>query len=260
MALTLPECVKEGDGGGGAPGLLPLSPISMAIRALPPSRAGNVAAVRSVRTAAPGDSVSQCGAFSEPHNLSPMEAAATNVPTGGRESSSASEAMLAPGAGRERPRAEDATLALEGNERVRPLTNAVNQLSDALQALRPAVIAVSTGGVDTVLEAVGALSAATREAKALAEGGEAGVWEGVEAEAEAEAEVTAVDDEEVEAAAAILAEANDSAEALAQVPLLHGEGSGLVLVCLCVCVCVFIKLHITTQSGPVILVILCHSH
>ena len=28
----------------------------------------------------------------------------------------------------------------------------------------------------------------------------------------------------------------------------------------CVCVCVFIKLHITTQSGPVILVILCHSH
>ena len=29
---------------------------------------------------------------------------------------------------------------------------------------------------------------------------------------------------------------------------------------LCVCVCVFIKLHITTQSGPVILVILCHSH
>ena len=26
------------------------------------------------------------------------------------------------------------------------------------------------------------------------------------------------------------------------------------------CVCVFIKLHITTQSGPVILVILCHSH
>ena len=28
----------------------------------------------------------------------------------------------------------------------------------------------------------------------------------------------------------------------------------------CVYVCVFIKLHITTQSGPVILVILCHSH
>ena len=26
--------------------------------------------------------------------------------------------------------------------------------------------------------------------------------------------------------------------------------------CVCVCVCVFIKLHITTQSGPVILVIL----
>ena len=33
-----------------------------------------------------------------------------------------------------------------------------------------------------------------------------------------------------------------------------------VHVCVCVCVCVFIKLHITTQSGPVILVILCHSH
>ena len=31
-------------------------------------------------------------------------------------------------------------------------------------------------------------------------------------------------------------------------------------VCVCVCACVFIKLHITTQSGPVILVILCHSH
>ena len=29
---------------------------------------------------------------------------------------------------------------------------------------------------------------------------------------------------------------------------------------LCVYACVFIKLHITTQSGPVILVILCHSH
>ena len=29
---------------------------------------------------------------------------------------------------------------------------------------------------------------------------------------------------------------------------------------LCVCVCVFIKLHITAQSGPVILVILGHSH
>ena len=31
-------------------------------------------------------------------------------------------------------------------------------------------------------------------------------------------------------------------------------------VCVCVCVCVFIKLHITTPSGPVIVVILCHSH
>ena len=28
----------------------------------------------------------------------------------------------------------------------------------------------------------------------------------------------------------------------------------------CVCVCVFIKLHITAQSGPVILVILYQSH
>ena len=34
----------------------------------------------------------------------------------------------------------------------------------------------------------------------------------------------------------------------------------LNIMCVCVCVCVFIKLHITTQSGPVILVILCHSH
>ena len=33
-----------------------------------------------------------------------------------------------------------------------------------------------------------------------------------------------------------------------------------VCVCVCVCVCVFIKLHITAQSGPVILVILCHSY
>ena len=36
--------------------------------------------------------------------------------------------------------------------------------------------------------------------------------------------------------------------------------SAYVSVCVCVCVSVFIKLHITTQSGPVILVILCHSH
>ena len=50
--------------------------------------------------------------------------------------------------------------------------------------------------------------------------------------------------------------------------------SGLVIMyvcmyaCMCVCMyvrtyvcmCLFIKLHITTQSGPVILVILCHSH
>ena len=33
-----------------------------------------------------------------------------------------------------------------------------------------------------------------------------------------------------------------------------------VCVCVCVCVRVFIKLHITAQSGLVILVILCHSH
>ena len=33
-----------------------------------------------------------------------------------------------------------------------------------------------------------------------------------------------------------------------------------VYVCVRVCVGVFIKLHITAQSGPVILVILCHSH
>ena len=33
-----------------------------------------------------------------------------------------------------------------------------------------------------------------------------------------------------------------------------------VCVCVCVCVCVFIKLHITAQSGLVILVILCPSH
>ena len=41
---------------------------------------------------------------------------------------------------------------------------------------------------------------------------------------------------------------------------LQGALTPWVCVCVCVCVCVFIKLHITTQSGPVILVILCHSH
>ena len=35
--------------------------------------------------------------------------------------------------------------------------------------------------------------------------------------------------------------------------------SRIELRCVCVCVCVFIKLHITAQSGLVILVILCHS-
>ena len=31
-------------------------------------------------------------------------------------------------------------------------------------------------------------------------------------------------------------------------------------VCLCLCLCIFIELNITVQSGPLILVILCHSH
>ena len=34
---------------------------------------------------------------------------------------------------------------------------------------------------------------------------------------------------------------------------------GSMSVCMCLCVCIFIKLHITAQSGPVILVIICHS-
>ena len=42
------------------------------------------------------------------------------------------------------------------------------------------------------------------------------------------------------------------------------HGVPMILVCARararVCVCVFIKLHITAQSGLVILVILCHSH
>ena len=33
-----------------------------------------------------------------------------------------------------------------------------------------------------------------------------------------------------------------------------------IYVDVCVCLSVFVKLHITPQSGPVILVILCHSH
>ena len=32
------------------------------------------------------------------------------------------------------------------------------------------------------------------------------------------------------------------------------------IVAQCVWVCIFIKLHVTAQSGPVIVVILCHSH
>ena len=39
--------------------------------------------------------------------------------------------------------------------------------------------------------------------------------------------------------------------------ILVTKTSEYVCVCVCVCVCVFIKLHITAQSGPVILVILC---
>ena len=43
------------------------------------------------------------------------------------------------------------------------------------------------------------------------------------------------------------------------------QSGPVILVILChshmyVCMYVFIKLHITRQSGPVILVILCHSH
>ena len=38
------------------------------------------------------------------------------------------------------------------------------------------------------------------------------------------------------------------------------SGRSPPLYCVCVCVCVFIKLHITAQSGLVILVILCPSH
>ena len=41
---------------------------------------------------------------------------------------------------------------------------------------------------------------------------------------------------------------------------LHRAGPGAMGHRRCLCVCVFIKLHITAQSGPVILVILCHSH
>ena len=36
--------------------------------------------------------------------------------------------------------------------------------------------------------------------------------------------------------------------------------SFFLMVCMCVRLCVFIKLHITAQSSPVILVIMCHSH
>ena len=40
----------------------------------------------------------------------------------------------------------------------------------------------------------------------------------------------------------------------------HSMPLALILPRGAVCVCVFIKLHITAQSGPVILVILCHSY
>ena len=46
----------------------------------------------------------------------------------------------------------------------------------------------------------------------------------------------------------------------AQTPGLTNGAAGCPQACVCVCVCVFIKLHITAQSGPVILFILCHSH
>ena len=61
----------------------------------------------------------------------------------------------------------------------------------------------------------------------------------------------------------------EDSRALLAAPLLHSLSLSLsfcvcvyvrMCVCLCVCVCVFIKLHITAQSGLVILVILCHSH
>ena len=47
-----------------------------------------------------------------------------------------------------------------------------------------------------------------------------------------------------------------------EVPLNYRGDRPIVYICVCMYVCmyVFIKLHITTQSGPVILVILCHSH
>ena len=41
--------------------------------------------------------------------------------------------------------------------------------------------------------------------------------------------------------------------------VLSGTAVVVVCVCVCVCMCVFIKLHITAQSGLVILVILCPS-
>ena len=46
-----------------------------------------------------------------------------------------------------------------------------------------------------------------------------------------------------------------------QTSRLSADISLCVCMCVCVfvCVCIFIKLHITAQSGPVILVILCHS-
>ena len=40
----------------------------------------------------------------------------------------------------------------------------------------------------------------------------------------------------------------------------YNRREAVLVQCVCVCVCVFIKLHITAQSGLVILVILCHSH
>ena len=54
--------------------------------------------------------------------------------------------------------------------------------------------------------------------------------------------------------------ARENVEEALLIVVITSEQSILCFVCVCVCVCVFIKLHITAQSGPVILVIICHSH
>ena len=53
---------------------------------------------------------------------------------------------------------------------------------------------------------------------------------------------------------------NITAQSSPVIPVILYNSHGVnVCVFVCVCVCVFIKLHITAQSGLVILVILCHS-